>query len=183
MSLSQQYVIDHSANAMFAACDGTGTLPGTQCRMDGFDQEGMYGGPTNPQYVYVPQSESKPYFEWLTSSCWPIGCFSRISTKASCPISTSSPLRRRRASICRAESGGATAVRAMPSGRFRSAVSTLHPQSACFDYTTLGDELDNGGFTWRFYTSEVNLPGGGGGEWSGYQAVRHIRYGPDWTRT
>ncbi len=28
VSLADQYVIDHSAKAMFAACDGTGKLPG-----------------------------------------------------------------------------------------------------------------------------------------------------------
>jgi len=49
----------------------------------------------------------------------------------------------------------------------------------CYDYKTLGDELDEAGLTWRFYTSKIN---GDGGEWSGYQAVRHIRYGPDWAK-
>ena len=57
------YDIDHSAEAMFAACNGTGTLPGTKCRMDGFDKEQDTGGPANPQYVYVPHSDSKPYFD------------------------------------------------------------------------------------------------------------------------
>ena len=56
--------------AMFAACDGTGTLPGTDCRMNGFDKEVAFGGPPKyPQYVYVPHNESKPYFdmahEWV----------------------------------------------------------------------------------------------------------------------
>ena len=54
---------------MFAACDGTGDLPGTKCRMDGFDKELAQLGPPNPQYVYVPHRESKPYFdmahEWV----------------------------------------------------------------------------------------------------------------------
>ena len=30
VSLSTQYVIDHSAEAMFAACNGTGSVPGTR---------------------------------------------------------------------------------------------------------------------------------------------------------
>ncbi|HEY5426635.1 MAG TPA: alkaline phosphatase family protein, partial [Candidatus Tumulicola sp.] len=51
VSLSKQYIIDHSATAMFAACRGRGPLPGTKCRMDGFDQEGSYGGPTNGEYA------------------------------------------------------------------------------------------------------------------------------------
>ncbi len=39
MSLTKSYDIDHSAEAMFAACNGTGKLPGTDCRMDGFNKE------------------------------------------------------------------------------------------------------------------------------------------------
>ncbi len=48
---------------MFAACDGTGKLPGTKCRMDGFNEEQEQQGPVNGQYAYVPHSESKPYFD------------------------------------------------------------------------------------------------------------------------
>ncbi len=48
---------------MFAACNGTGKLPGTNCRMDGFNKERAYDGPLNRQYVYVPHHESKPYFD------------------------------------------------------------------------------------------------------------------------
>ncbi len=69
VSLKTQYDIDHSVKAMFAACNGTGKLPGTDCRMNGFNNENIYGGPANPQYVYVPHAESKPYFdmahEWV----------------------------------------------------------------------------------------------------------------------
>src|SRR5580700_7151348 len=54
VSLKTSYEIDHSAYAMFQACDGTGKIPGTKCRMDGFNREKEYGGPTNGQYAYVP---------------------------------------------------------------------------------------------------------------------------------
>ncbi len=53
----------------------------------------------------------------------------------------------------------------------------------CFDYTTLGDRLHGAGLSWRFYAGSYgNRSSGDGGEWSGYQAVRHVRYGPDWKR-
>ena len=56
-------------------------------------------------------------------------------------------------------------------------------QSPCFDYRTLGDELDAAGLSWRFYTSAYASPSGGpAGFWSGYQAVRHIKRGPDWAK-
>ncbi|MBV8532014.1 MAG: hypothetical protein JO104_11920, partial [Candidatus Eremiobacteraeota bacterium] len=64
-SLGAYYVIDHSATAMFLACRGRGKLPGTQCRMDGFNNEQTIGGPRGVkyvQYVYAPHKETKPYF-------------------------------------------------------------------------------------------------------------------------
>jgi phospholipase C len=48
----------------------------------------------------------------------------------------------------------------------------------CFDYETLGDELDKAGVSWRYYASSINRSGG---TWSAYQAVKHIIDGPDWT--
>ena len=50
----------------------------------------------------------------------------------------------------------------------------------CFNYQTLGDELDNAGLTWRFYSSDID--DFTDYVWSGYQAIRHIRYGPDWKK-
>ena len=60
--LSDQYMIDHSLGAFIAACDGTGSLPGTDCRNDGFNNEETYGGPSGvkyPEYVYVPHCRLK----------------------------------------------------------------------------------------------------------------------------
>jgi phospholipase C len=47
----------------------------------------------------------------------------------------------------------------------------------------LGDELQAARLSWRFYAGSYGNPSSGdGGEWSGYQAVKHIRYGPDWKK-
>ncbi len=48
----------------------------------------------------------------------------------------------------------------------------------CFDYQTMADLLDAKGISWRYYA-----PGSTGGAfiWSAYQAINHIRFGPDWT--
>ena len=67
VSLKTPYWLNHGASDMFAACHGTGKLPGTDCRMDAFDKEGSSGGPRGvkyPEYVYVPHEESKPYWAW-----------------------------------------------------------------------------------------------------------------------
>ncbi len=63
ISLKTQFDTDHSSRGMFEDCRGTGKLPGTQCRMDGFNRERIYGAPPNAQYSYVPHAESKPYFD------------------------------------------------------------------------------------------------------------------------
>ena len=56
-------------------------------------------------------------------------------------------------------------------------------QQACFDYTTLGDELDAAKLPWRFYAPRYgNDAGGNGGTWSAYQAIRHIFNGKDWKK-
>ena len=66
VSLAATYDIQHFSSDYFAACDGTGSIPGTQCRMDGFDEELASGShlPPNPQYGYVPASESSEPFSF-----------------------------------------------------------------------------------------------------------------------
>jgi phospholipase C len=48
----------------------------------------------------------------------------------------------------------------------------------CFDFQTLADSLDNAGIAWRYY-----VPGEGtkGYQFSTYDAINHIRNGPDWS--
>jgi phospholipase C len=48
----------------------------------------------------------------------------------------------------------------------------------CFDYQTLGDLLDKKHVTWRYYTGTIGTVDGGG--LNIYDAISHIRYGPDW---
>ena len=71
ISLRTTWDLEHSFNAFVTSCNGTGIYPGTNCRMNGFDQEGVgCGGPgepgcpiRHPQYSYVPRHEIKPYFD------------------------------------------------------------------------------------------------------------------------
>ena len=55
---------------MFLSCDAPAKdLPGTHCKMDGFNKVPLQGGPPNGQFAYVPRSETKPYWdmahEWV----------------------------------------------------------------------------------------------------------------------
>ncbi len=176
--LSASYEIDHSAEAMFAACNGTGTLPGTHCRMTGFDRERLYDGPPNGQFVYVPHDETKPYFamahEWVLADRMFASQLDESFVAHQYVIAAQAQSSVNVPGLLWGCAGGA-----------QDEVATLtaqrtygYAQRPCFDYQTLGDELDAAGLPWRFYTSRYDHPTSG--FWSAYQAVRHIFYGPDW---
>ncbi|MBV8116624.1 MAG: hypothetical protein JOZ01_01530, partial [Candidatus Eremiobacteraeota bacterium] len=181
VSLSTRYDIDHSAEAMFNACDGSGKVPGTRCSMDGFGTEQQVGGPLNGQYVYVPHSETKPYFAMAHE--WVLGDRMFQSHLDESFVSHQY--------IIAAQAQSSVNIPFLPEwgcadGK-RNFVETIlkgrrfgTPQRPCFDYTTLGDELDAAGRSWRFYASRLADPADG--VWSAYQAIRHIRYGPDWKK-
>jgi phospholipase C len=184
VSLSAWYVIDHSAEAMFAACNGTGKLPGTDCRMDGFNNEESGGGPQNPEYVYVPHDQSKPYFDMAHQWVLADHMFQsqldesfvahQYIIAAQADWSVDLP-------------GGAWGC----GGGGYDKVATITPErkitqpilKPCYDYQTLGDELDRAKLSWRFYAAAYgSASSDDGAEWSGYQAVKHIREGPDWSK-
>ncbi|MBV8345585.1 MAG: hypothetical protein JO190_11450, partial [Candidatus Eremiobacteraeota bacterium] len=172
VSLADQYEIDHSANAMFEACDGTGKLPGTKCRMDGFDREMLYGGPPHGQYVYAPHSETKPLFDIAHEFVLGDRMFASqldesfvahqyiIAAQAHSSVNVPD-------SNWGCEGAAGDQVATITRQRRYGG-----GQRPCFNYATLGDELDAAGLSWRFYTSSYQIPVSG--FWSGYQAVRHI---------
>ena len=182
VSLSKKYELDHSAHAMFADCDGTGAIPGTRCRMNGFDKERVFDGPRDvkyPMYVYVPHGETKPYVdmahEWVladhtfASQLDESFVAHQYIIAAQANSSVDVPLG---AWGCEGSSYDQVAT-------ITKARKTGPAQPPCFDYQTLGDELDKAGLAWRFYTSKYGTPSSGA-LWSGFQAVQHIYDGPDW---
>ncbi|HEY1428236.1 MAG TPA: alkaline phosphatase family protein [Candidatus Tumulicola sp.] len=178
VSLKREYEIDHSSYAMFASCDGTGKIPGSECRMDGFDKEQEIDGPPDGQYAYVPQTEAQPY--WDMAREWVLGdrmfpsqldeSFAAhqyvIAAQAQHSVNVPSLL------------WGCAGSTDDVVETLRAARQYGQNQIPCFDYTTLGDELDAAGLTWKFYTSPYKFRTSG--FWSGYQAVKHIFNGPDW---
>jgi len=187
-SLGAYYVIDHSASAMFAACNGAkGKLPGTHCRMDGFDNEWSFGAPPSikyPQYVYVPHKESKPYFDMAHQFV--------VADRMFTSQLDESFVAHQYAIAAQAHSAVNLPYGAWGcSGGKYDTVDTITKkrnqfgpkEQACFDYQTLGDELDAAGLTWRFYASGFGSKASGtGSEWSAYQAVKHIYDGPAWKK-
>jgi phospholipase C len=49
----------------------------------------------------------------------------------------------------------------------------------CFNYQTLGDLLDAAGVSWKYYAPALNTTGG---LFSAYDAIKHVRYGSDWSK-
>jgi len=49
----------------------------------------------------------------------------------------------------------------------------------CVEYQTLGDEMDARQVSWAYYAPRI-AAASGGYIWSAYDAIRHIREGPDW---
>jgi phospholipase C len=183
-SLAESYTIDHSAMAMFAACNGTGKLPGTDCRMDGFNNELTFRGPTNPEYVYVPHDESKPYFdmahEWVLADKMFQSQLDEsfvahqyiIAAQAAWSVNLPTG-----AWACGGGSGDTITTITQKRYEFGPKIEP------CYDYQTLGDELDKAKLSWRFYASAYGSASSGQAAlWSSYQAVKHIRYGPDWKK-
>jgi phospholipase C len=181
-TLGDPYWIDHSAQAMFAACNGTGKLPGTGCRMNGFNNEVSYGGPPNPEYVYVPHRESKPYWDMAREFVLADNMFQsqldesfvahQYVIAAQAAWSDDLP-----SGDWGCDGGSSDLIYTITKDR-----NPDGPQiEACYNYQTLGDELDNAKLSWRFYAATYgSASSDDGAVWSAYQAVRHIRYGPDW---
>jgi phospholipase C len=185
VGLAVHYDLDHSAQAMFTDCNGTGTLPGTECRMNGFNEEQYIEAPPKlkyPMYVYVPHKETLPYFdmahEWVVademfqSQLDESFVAHQYIIAAQADWSINLPL-----TTWGCGGGRSDTVATITQDR-----STDGPLiEPCYDYETLGDELDAAKLSWRFYASAYgSASSDAGAEWSGYQAVRHIRYGPDW---
>ncbi len=153
--------------------------------MNGFNLERVVGRTKlqNPMYAYVPQSETTTYFSMANQYVLGDNMFqSNIDASFAA-----------HQYLIAAQAGGngtSGAVANIPSGLWgcnqgpNDVVDTLYfnrsvgPKTApCFDYTTLADELDAAGLTWKYYAAPVN---NAGGNWSAFLAINHIRNGPDW---
>jgi phospholipase C len=177
VSFTADYDIIHQSQDFLNAYDNG--------KMDGFNLERLLGHPklTYPQYGYVPASQTKLYFEMANQYVLADNMFqSNIDASFAA-----------HQYLIAAQAGGngtSGAAANIPSGRWGcdygqgDKVDTLNAdrsvgprEGPCFDYTTLADELDGAGLSWRYYAAPSD---NAGGNWSAYMAVNHIRNGPDW---
>jgi len=188
ITLATNWDIDHSSYSFITACDGKGKYPGTECRMNGFNNESIgCGGSSDPcpypepEYAYVPHSETAPYFAMGEQYVVADRMFES-------DYDSNSFISHQYIIAGQAGKSAVNEPAYFPWGCDASGntIATVNKQrqigapyqQVCWDDPTLGDEADAAGVSWGYYTADVN---GDGGLWSGYQAIRHIRYGPDWT--
>jgi phospholipase C len=206
VTLATAWDLQHNAQGFIKSCRGTGSVPGTNCRMNGFDKQrwscGKPSGPPcpnpDPPYSYVPQYEVQPYWAMANQYVLADQMFgSDFDTSSFVSHQYAIAAVNPNSSVDNPDTlwgcpGG-------PSDR----IPVLGPnrnyadgaEVPCWDPPTLGDELDSAGLSWAFYAAAVKGggsfscgDGGIGGDagkgrvgiWSAYQAIKHICYGPDW---
>jgi phospholipase C len=147
-------------------------------KMDGFDLEGWDTDmPAFAPYGFVPRAESKPYWEMAHQYVLSDSMFESVT----------GPSYAAHQYLIAGQSDYAIGLPHDPfvwgcDSQPGTTVSVINANGhevngpfPCFDYPTLGDLLDAGGLAWRYYAQETTQT------WEAYDAISHIRYGPDWT--
>ncbi|HEX3671727.1 MAG TPA: alkaline phosphatase family protein, partial [Candidatus Cybelea sp.] len=212
LPLSQSWDLQHNSQGFELACNGTGTIPGTDCQMNGFDQE--YWGCNKPSakkcpikyppYSYVRRTDVAPYLSMARQ-------YVLADEMYTSNFDTSSYVSHQYIIAGQAHEtvdyplNGNWGCPGGPTDKIWTLWTdgpkerTYKPSKdqliVCFDYNTLGDELDGKGYSWAFYANPLGVGGPGKycgtkvgpaygerGIWSSYQAVKHICYGPDWDK-
>jgi phospholipase C len=150
-------------------------------KMDGFDTESITGGHTgypNPQYGYVPAVETRLYVamaqqyvlgdRMFTSNLDGSFVSHQYAIAAQAQSAVDYPT-----TWWGCDGGPSDTITTLTQQRLVGPT-----EAACFDYTTLADEMDKKKLTWRSYTP--GFANTKGGIWNSFQAVNHIRHGPEW---
>ncbi len=165
----------------------SGSLDGG--KMDRFDQVlANKPVPKNFAYAYVPRTEVQPYFDLATSYALADRMFQ--SNNSNSYVAHQYIIAGQSANVvnnpgaqpwgCDAPPG--TGVTMMGADGVPYAAPGVAP---CFDYKTIGDLLDTAGKTWAYYAppiTDVGTTDPAGSLWTPFDAIRHIRYGADWTQ-
>jgi phospholipase C len=146
-------------------------------KMDGFSAAGPPGDALEP-YSYVPQSQDPQY--WTLAQDYTLadrmfqsntgGSFAAhlYLIAGQSDLASDTPPAEAQGWGC-ADPPGTTVDLVGPDG------STTPGPYPCFQFQTLGDELDAKALPWRYYAPQPDWL------WNEYEAVQHIYDGPDWT--
>ncbi len=144
-------------------------------KMDGFDKEPLYGYSPykEPMYSYVDPSETKLYFQIAHQYVLADRNFqSHLDASFVAHQYLIAGQAQRAVDLPTGYWGCGSQIATLNDDR---TVGPMEP--SCFDETTLSDELDSHGLTWRSYTP---IPQDPAWNWVGFQAINHIEHGPDW---
>jgi len=166
--LAENYDVSHSHDVWVKAYDGG--------RMDGFDLEGTGASSPLAPYAYVQQSDIEQYWTFAADYTLADQMY-QSNTGPSYPAhqyliagqSENADENPSDADVWGCDSSPGTRVKVLDqTGREREG------PFPCFDYQTLADEIDTAGLSWLQYAqSTTNF-------FNAYDAISHIRYGPDW---
>ena len=171
--------LGHSAESFFAACDGTGSLPGTKCRMDGWNSEhNTPNAPRNAPYSYVRRGDVAPYWKIAGEYVLADRMFASNLDGSFIAHQYSVAAYASRAVDYPYGSWGCEGGKTDTLPTLRNDRTLGDPIRACFDNPTIASEADAAGVSWRFYAGAIS---GDGGLWSSYQADRAIFNGKDWS--
>jgi phospholipase C len=150
--------------------------------MDGFSHE-RYPIPNLP-YAYVPQNETVPL--WTLAKTFTLGDRMFQSNTGPSFVAHQYMIAGQSANTDENPARGPWGCDAPATER----VAVIGPNGTdlpgvypCFDYPTMADKLDAKGISWRYYAPAATGADAlqGGFVWSAFQAIRHIRFGADWT--
>ena len=184
--LAAPYDLGHGHGSFLSDCD---MQPSNTCKMDGFDKKLPAKFHLRP-FGYAPQTEVQPYLDMASQYVFADNMY-QTNQSGSFPAhqyiisgnASGEPLTADNASTDPFNSKTGAKTPAGCDAPKLSVVDTIDPVSGspgptpfpCFERPALSDLLDNVGASWRYY--QIGL---GPGLWHGPDAIRHIRYGPDY---
>ncbi len=184
--LEANFSLVHALQAFLAACNGTGSIPGTNCQMNGFDKAGWSCPPSGcpiqyPPYSYVPQSETKPYWDMAKQYVLADQMYASNLDESSF-ISHQYIIAAQSMKAYDFPNTNYWGCEGPPSNSIDIlGPKRQHPygyEGVCFSDTSLGQEADNAGVTWATYSLPIG-PHDNGYGWNGYQANKYVYDGPD----
>jgi phospholipase C len=207
VSLAVDYDLNHGYRA-FLTADDNGKMDGFDLVHAGTGPraDGPETLEPHPQYRYVEHSEIAPYFELAHRYALADRMFqSNMDQSFAAHLYL---IAGQAGNAVNVPSGRPWGCDAWPAARVHTIGAARKPARRvfpCFSFTTLGDELDAHNLTWRYYAphldpaprwidfmrkrrlgsvdtidrNEERAPDFGQ-VWSAYDAIDHIRYGPDW---
>ena len=158
--LAEPHLVGHSTTDAKRAYD--------HGKMDGFDRESQLG--TNPllPYSYVQQSDVQPYWDIASQYAFANRMFA----------SNAGPTFPAHQYLIAGQTGALNNPGGQPWGCDDPNPAGPLP---CFDYLTIGDLMDAAAVSWRYYSPGSLTNPQIMSDFQAYDAIRHIRYGADWT--